>query len=985
MKLWLAIIATSLSFPFFASQGMAFQAEKGLPRAIEKPAMAGSAAKPQAEAPQTNQRDDKKRFPFGNFQDAPWKEVIPYFCNQAGFSLGPVEAWPAGTFNLMDKEEYTTLESLDQLNRSLAGLSQPFTLIRKRNSILLRRTDQPIPYELIDQVDPADLDQRGLFEIMRVLFDLGELDGEVIYDDLRKQVSDQKYFHYFEASNQIQVRETGARLKIFRSVIETAKKKLADGKKTHEVYSLKFQDAETFISVVGAQLGIPAGKFTNEDDTITITAEPLTNRLHVFATKKMLERFKEIAKKVDSDPNIVQENLSVEKPYLETYPITVDPNLAYDLLSTMLEGGVARMQQDERSGAITVLGRKEDHELVVDSLASVSDGKAKNFEVITLEKMDVGEALRVLAMVFRQDTGLLDGAPAQGPVFGEIDNDLLNRIFVSGTSTEVAKARRILQDLDASYIAAKTGPRKNVRLIPMSPEERNRLAPALPDLLGSVGRTNPFNVIRPEQRKGLEDRFRRGQMQDSMENLSDEEKFNEMLNGPRSRSKEKEVPSKLPAKSSGASLQKKPASFLHQASALSFLALGADKVNLVSNMMLFQQDGATETQSDDLGYRPPERKKSVPGAPIEFRFTEFGLTVESDDLDAIDDIEEAIARFLGENSELQQATFFPLQFRDAPEMQQLLESILGLSSGGGGVGGGGGGGEGLVAGVVSNILPGGDLLGGLLDGGGGEADVTSGLEGDVEMGTDVRFNILWVKGATENDLSLINSMIEYFDRPEGETKPELFGRTQQIEVYHRDVVELVEQIKRQFPEMVYNEQASAPKQQGGGEVAQAVKALQSVTGGGKGGGGGGKGGGNAGPKQTVVVNADVVTSMILVTGPPYMYDEILNFVRQVDVAPSPGYSVVLPGMPEHIVDAAIDMFGGKLKKSSQQAAPSTDTGTSQQSSRTPEAGSSQAEALQQLRALGNAARQQQGGGGAGGGRGAGGGGGRPGGGGRGGR
>jgi len=86
----------------------------------------------------------------------------------------------------------------------LAGLSQPFTLIRKRNSILLRRTDQPIPYELIDQVDPADLDQRGLFEIMRVLFDLGELDGEVIYDDLRKQVSDQKYFHYFEASNQIQ-------------------------------------------------------------------------------------------------------------------------------------------------------------------------------------------------------------------------------------------------------------------------------------------------------------------------------------------------------------------------------------------------------------------------------------------------------------------------------------------------------------------------------------------------------------------------------------------------------------------------------------------------------------------------------------------------------------------------------------------------------------------------------------------------------------
>ena len=83
---------------------------------------------------------------------------------------------------------------------------------------------------------------------MRVLFDLGELDGEVIYDDLRKQVSDQKYFHYFEASNQIQVRETGARLRIFRNIIETAKKKLADGKIGFMTYQLKFQDCLLYTS-----------------------------------------------------------------------------------------------------------------------------------------------------------------------------------------------------------------------------------------------------------------------------------------------------------------------------------------------------------------------------------------------------------------------------------------------------------------------------------------------------------------------------------------------------------------------------------------------------------------------------------------------------------------------------------------------------------------------------------------------------------------
>ena len=301
----------------------------------------------------------------------------------------------------------------------------------------------------------------------------------------------------------------------------------------------------------------------------------------------------------------------------------------------------------------------------------------------------------------------------------------------------------------------------------MSPEDQSRLAPALPDLLGSVGRSNPFTVVRPKQRKGLEERIRRGDLQDSMENRSDGDLFDETLNGRRPRSNEG-VRLKRPAGGFGASLQKKPASFLHQASALAFLALGADKVNLVSNMMLFQQDGGTETQGDGLGYRPPAKQKSVPNAPIEFRFTEYGLTVESDDLDAVDDIEAAIASFLGESTEVQMPALFPLQYRDVQEMQQLLESILGLS-GGGAVGGGEGGGNPL-AGMMNNMLPGGDLLDGLL-GGGGAADIGSALEGEVTFGGDVRFNELWVTGATASDLVMITSLIDYWDRPEGEIKP----------------------------------------------------------------------------------------------------------------------------------------------------------------------------------------------------------------------
>jgi len=252
---------------------------------------------------------------------------------------------------LKDKDSYTALEALDQLNRSLAGLEKPFTLIRKRNMLMLKPANERLPAELIDTVDPADLDQRGAFEIMNVLFDLGDLDGAEISKDLKSQVSRQRqeYFNHFPFSNQLQVRETGARLRTIRDIIDTAKRKLADTKRSLIKYQLKFQDADTFTALVGKKFGIAEGKSDNEAGTISIIAEPLSNRLWISGTKKMLDDFSAFAKKVDSDPDDVQEEFDTERPYLKTYPITIDPKLAYDLLGTMLEGSDARMQQDEIS------------------------------------------------------------------------------------------------------------------------------------------------------------------------------------------------------------------------------------------------------------------------------------------------------------------------------------------------------------------------------------------------------------------------------------------------------------------------------------------------------------------------------------------------------------------------------------------------------------------------------------------------------------
>ena len=891
MKIWLAVFTVSLSVLLFVSQAVAFPQHQSIRQA--KPVTSKTTiVQSQGDERKSNLRTADGKIHF-SFQDQEWRIVIPWFCDQAGFSLQNVEDWPEDTFSLQDKDSYTTLEALDQLNRSLAGLSTPFTLIRKRKMLMLKPINEAISSELIDSVSPADLDQRGSFELMSVMFDLGELDSEVIYDELKSQVSqpNKNHFHTFSVSNQLQVRETGARLRNIRNIIETAKRKLADEKPSLLKYQLKFQDTETFMAVVGAQLGIQPGETSDEDGEISIIADPLSNLIYVSGPKRMLDRFSLIAKTVDSDPNIKSPEVAIERPFLRTYGVTVDPKLAFDLLGTMLEGSDARMQQDEVSGAITVLGRKEDHERVVESLASVSDLKTKNFAIITLQKVSVTEVLGVLQSIYRKTVSAEAPAANNGPVL--MANTYLNQIIVSGSSKEVAEIRSIAEEFDARYVPVDHGPRTNVRIIPMTERDQERLAPALGDLLGTVGRKNPFNIIRPNQRKDFDERIHRRDMKKTEDSHTDDQFLQEMLEElPSKKRSQLELPKGAQAKLAGC---------FRQASALAVLAVGADYAQIASNMMVFQQASQTATEVDkNSKYRSPLKKESIAGAPIEFRFTEYGLTVESDDLDAADDIQAAIKSFLGETKEVQLPSFFELQHRSVQEMQQLLEAILGISDTAAA-------GDPLT-GVVDNMLPGGELFDGLLGGLGG-AESTSDLEGDVRFGADVRFNTLWVTGATGNDLSRINSLVEYWDRPEGETKPQLFGKTRMIKVYYRDAVELVDLIKSQRPEMIYRELTV----QGGKDEKETAKIMKAVKS--KADGKGGQGGStSSGAKQTVILGADEANNTILVTGPPYMYDDIFAFVKSIDVAPSPRSTEVLPNVPnaQFLLNTLMQKYPGQL-------------------------------------------------------------------------
>lgn len=812
-----------------------------------------------------------------SFQDQDWKFVIPWIAGQANFQLQQVEDWPQGTFNVQDNDEYTVVEALDQLNHALRLIKpEPYTLIRNRRMLVLVKVDPSnYPDELIETVSTEELENRGKYEIMDCKYDLDDLDGDAMYQELGQLISDnfRRKFVLFPSSNKLTARGTGQQLRDIRDIIKDAKRIQEQNKRGLLIYELKFQDAETFLAIAGPQLGFQGDERRNEEGTISIVAEPLSNRLFVNGSREMRDRFSEIADIVDSDPQLDGTDVALDAPTARKYAVSGDPDVAFNLIQKFLEGSDARMEKDETTGAIVVLGRKADHILVDQAIDVLESSAGEEFAIIRLQKIGAAEALQILQTAFQQNS-LDDDAAQKGPRL-TIDT-VTEKVYVSGTVQEVARVRSMLKILDEDFEdAVPSGVRSGVVMIPMNRADQERIAPLLSDMLRMNNRPNPFKIILKEDRKNLDERINRGEFDAPDAPLDD------ILPGGVKSSPKTETD------------QRRRSSFLNRTNEWLFVGsqiLGIDPS--VATSIVFQDEDEADDKkpAKSKDYKPAPQIQSIPGAPIEFDFNGEFLTIRTKDLDAADDIENSIYDFLGEESIAQIPVFYEIVHRPVSEVKDLLEGFYGM-----GDSGGGGGGGGIMGGMMNNMLGGaGDMLGGLLDVGGGGAAGASELEGDVSFGMDARHNSMWITGATDRDLSSINQLIDMWDRPEGLTNPELAGEFRAIDVIHRDAMELVDTITKQIPDLIKDPEA---QQQAGGaqnnQMRQMMQAMQAL-GGGKNGGGGGQDVEAMKPKATLT--ADEKTNQLLVTGPSFIYEEILKRVISLDKKEltDPQTSVPLP-------------------------------------------------------------------------------------------
>jgi len=386
-------------------------------------------------------------------------------------------------------------------------------------------------------------------------------------------------------------------------------------------------------------------------------------------------------------------------------------------------------------------------------------------------------------------------------------------------------------------------------------------------------------------------------------------------------------------------------------------------------------------------YVPPQQFESIPGDDIQIKATEGGIVITSSDLDALDDMEDLILSQIGQQSEVQKPTFFYLRHRYADEIAGFLGNYFGISGGDDGGGGGGG----LVGDVLNNLGGGGtgDLLDSFLGGaeGGGASSI---LEGDVRFDTDPHFNTVYVTGATETDLIQINDVIELLDQPDSPQDPELLGRFFTIPIRHRDPEELKATIEVQLSDLIA---PSGGGGEGGGneqqqnQQGQMARLLAQVAGGGGGGGNGGGGNAAASERPQAVLGVDMETSQLLVTGPEFIYKEVLKIVMELDRPQfsAPPILVVIPngGRNSDFVKRGLKaLFGSKVEISDEESEDeeSTSGSSSSSSSETARRSNSSSQQAQQRQTLQRIRQQQQqqgggrGNGGGGGGRGGGGGG-----------
>jgi type II secretory pathway component GspD/PulD (secretin) len=757
-----------------------------------------------------------------NFRYQPWQEVLDWFAEQADLSL-LIESPPPGTFNYYDTRAYTPAEALDVLNSVL--LTKGYTLVRRDRMLVLVNLEDGIPPNLVTDVPLDELDERGDFELIRVLFPVWNMSPEDAAKEVEPLLGPQGKVIVLPQAKQIQVTETGGRLRTIRQVINAVERPTDDAGGIREIplQHLSVDDAMPFLRQM---LGIPAEAFATPDGSLKVGTDVTGWKLLVHGTPERVSRVAEVLRLVDV-PEAAQGISGA--PQLEVYPISsADPQSVLEVLKTLFEEEPAvKLATDPITGHLVAIARPGQQATIRATIEQMQRD-ARQVAVIPLSTVDPHVAVLSIDKLF----GGLDREKPD-PSAPRVDADVSSRsLLVRGTAGQIDQIRGMLRQLgESDEGSAFAQSNERVRLLPLTGSAAKSALSQIEQIWPTL-RPNRIRVVTPAQ-------------------SIPEYRPSESREDDTPRERLPSDPASIPTNQSDDASDRSAdndGDWRHSESG-QFVAIEGSNQRRgdfqLAQLLRYVDDQVTEGA--------PSRA----GAPIVVAPGPGGVLIASDDLEALDDFEELLTTVADRNgASTREYAVFYLKYSKASSVADVMSAIFGGgSSRGGGI-------VNDIAGAALGDL-GGGLMGDLLLGGGGASSAGGFSSAAVDIVPDVRLNALIVR-AKPTDLDTVEQLLRVLDQRTGPEDLEVESRPRLIPVYNTSATEIAAVVQQ-----IYSDRMDG----GGPAVMSPQEMIKMIR---------GNGPNLDQPAQKMSIGIDERSNSLVVRAPDPLFDEVKALVTQLD-------------------------------------------------------------------------------------------------------
>ena len=810
-----------------------------------------------------NQRTTPAEAVRFSFRNAPWRDVIEWFADQAALSL-QADRMPTGTLNLTDITPHTPTEALDILNAYLQF--RDYSLVRRGNTLFVLYLPDGIPANLLETLTADQLDSRGKYEICRVVFQLNRTTPDIVQTEIERLLGPQGNIILMPRSQQIVITETGGTLRAIRDIIQ----RIDDaGFGTVQMVELRNLQGEEALQIMRTLLAVDAS-----DTSLRTAVDSTGKRILLSGRSDMIERAREVITRVDlsfGSDDIFQTG----EPQFDTYDVGfADPQTVFFVLQTLLAGTPdVRLSLDPRTHGILLRARPSVHATVREAIKQMQLN-APQIDIIPLVRMSPVTAVETIRRFYATSspqtattTGRGEGNRQQAASSNTIQpptvepDTTARQIIVRGTLSQITEIRTLLKRLgeEGTVVASS---RATVRAIPLSPTATSLVLEQLQTMLPALEPNVQVHVTAPNTTAPASEL--------PVPDAVDDKTIDEMIDAifetdlPGMEYLLEHTPRFLPDRT------------LQDRASPDRTVAGLTRLDSIARQPILAQIADSQTARQ----------------PVNITVTPGGIMLSSDDPDALAKVEELI-RMLSDEAVLGKLELreYYLTHSSASVVSSELQNLLGTTTSGVG-----------ASGVASVDLPDwqqSELMGLFAHHSGNAIEKT----GTVTVSANERLNSLWIQ-ANPVDHKTIERLLKILDQP---SRDDIMIRPvprtiQLVNMRASDAQVLVERVfanrsggqaGRQSgnqPQGRVGQGMGGQGMPGGAEGMQAMlEAMQQMQQMQQGRGGGGTSREQE-PPMTLAV--DTMTNSLIVSSTESLFLEVAEFVRSVDEAAGQQQTVI---------------------------------------------------------------------------------------------